>query len=204
MKKKWDKRKVNDAPGKPRRTRTQLPCAADGLRARARSQTLAETVGGAEGGVAKVGLEGNVPVTFTQGNDTISTMAYVGQPLSAVASQCGQYIKYQCRKGECGTCEVRIDGQWTRTCVTKVPPLGKGESLDVHVRGSMIKTAKSSRFYSFKSIITGLKNNVLGMVGFVREGRRSKAAFNDRINAEKELLEKVRAKKAAREAQGKQ
>ena len=169
------------------------------------AQTLAETTGGAsDHGEAGVGLIGDVPVTFTQNNETISTKAIVGQPLSEVASQCGQYIKYQCRKGECGTCEVRVDGQWIRTCVTKVPPVAKGEAFEVHVRGSMIKTAKASRFYSLKSIISGAKNNLLGMVGFVREGRRSGDNFKHRIDSEKELLEKVKARKAARLAQQQQ
>ena len=164
-----------------------------------RAQTLAEKAGGiAQFGEDAVGLIGNVPVTFTQGNETIATKAIVGQPLSEVASQCGQYIKYQCRKGECGTCEVRINGQWTRTCVTKVPHVAQGETFAVHVRGSMVKTAKSSRFYSFKSIIAGAKNNLLGMVGFVREGRRSSSSFKHRIDSEKELLEAVKARKAAR------
>jgi len=171
------------------------------------AQTLAETEGGVgDKGNGAVGLVGNIPVTFTQGNSTIDTVAIVGQPLSEVAAQCGQYIKYQCRKGECGTCAVQVDGQWTRTCVTKIPHVPKGETFAVTVRGSMIKTAKSSRFYSFKSIIAGAKNNLLGMVGFVREGRRSKNNFKDRIDAEAELLEKAKARKAARLAaeQGKQ
>lgn len=145
-----------------------------------------------------MGLIGTIPVSFTQNNETLSTMAIVGQPLSEVAAQCGQYIKYKCRKGECGTCEVRIDGQWTRTCVTKVPHMAPGETLAVHVRGSMTKTAKASRFYSFKSIIAGFKNNLLGMVGFVREGRKSTSAFQQRLDAEAELLAKAKARKAAR------
>ena len=163
------------------------------------AQTLAETTGGAaDGGEASVGLIGDIPVTFSQGNETLKTMAIVGQPLSEVAAQCGQYIKYKCRKGECGTCEVRINGQWTRTCVTKVPHVAQGETFAVHVRGSMIKTAKSSRFYSFKSILAGAKNNLLGMVGFVREGKRSQKNFNHRIDSEKELLAQAKARKAAR------
>ena len=36
-----------------------------------------------------------------------------------VAAQSGQYIKYQCKKGQCGTCEVRVDGKWIRTCVSQ-------------------------------------------------------------------------------------
>merc|ERR1712167_353633 len=100
-----------------------------------RRQTLAETTGGSsDRGSAEVGLTGTIPITFTQANTTLNTMAMVGQPLGDIAAQCGQYIKYKCRKGECGTCEVRIDGQWTRTCVTKVPYVPKGETFEVHVR----------------------------------------------------------------------
>ena len=44
--------------------------------------------------------------TKTSGNETTRTMAIAGQPLKEVAAQAGQYIKYQCGKGECGTCEV--------------------------------------------------------------------------------------------------
>jgi len=162
-------------------------------------KTLAETAGGIEDhGSSAVGLVGNIPVTFTQGNQTLNTMAIPGQPLSEVAAQCGQFIKYKCRKGECGTCEVRVDGQWTRTCVTKVPHVAPGETFAVHVRGSMKKTAKASRFYSFKSIIAGARNNLLGMVGFVRDSRKSKSAFTDRLDAEEELIQAAKVRKAAR------
>ena len=109
---------------KKRRTHTRLPLTCSGawpIMRVARSQTLAETTGGAsDRGAAAVGLVGTIPVEFTQGNDTVSTMAFVGQPLSEVAAQAGQFIKYKCRKGECGTCAVRVDGEWIRTCTVKV------------------------------------------------------------------------------------
>ena len=107
-------------------------------------QTVAESIGGADAqGASAVGLTGTIPVEFSHGNDTIKTMAFVGQELSAVraarcwpplvpsrayatghtpeqvAAQSGQYIKYQCKKGQCGTCEVRVDGKWIRTCVSQ-------------------------------------------------------------------------------------
>ena len=116
----------------------------------------------------------------------MSTMAFAGQPLKEVAAQAGQYIKYQCGKGECGTCEVcvfparhctlwatrfarrpvarllshsfvrccrqvRVDGNWIRTCSVKVPFVPKGEQYSVYVRPSMVpKGKKSSRFFSFR------------------------------------------------------
>ena len=116
-----------------------------------RPQTLAETQGGAkDAGFAQVGLDGTIPVVFSQGNDTLSTMARQDQPLSQVAAQAGQYIKYKCGKGECGTCEVRVNGQWIRTCSVKVPYVPPGESYEVFVRASMTKTKKSSSFFSFR------------------------------------------------------
>lgn len=149
-------------------------------------------------GAASVGLEGTIPVVFEQGNETRRTMANPGDPLSAVAVQAGQFIKYKCGKGECGTCEVRVDGQWIRTCSVKVPPVAKGAEYKVFVRPNMKKTKKATRFFSFSSFLAGAKNNILGMIGFVKEGRQSKKAFDDRINAEKELMEKVKARKAAK------
>mmetsp|Transcript_17685 Transcript_17685/g.49545 ORF Transcript_17685/g.49545 Transcript_17685/m.49545 type:complete len:401 (-) Transcript_17685:643-1845(-) len=166
------------------------------------TQTLAEKEGGADIlGAAGVGLTGTIPVVFRQGNDTLTTMATAGQPLSSVAAQAGQYIKYKCRKGECGTCAVRVDGQWIKTCSVSIPFVPEGESYEVFVRGTMVKPSKSSRFFSFKSFIAGFRNNFLGMVGFVKEGplsRKGKENFSERINAERELAAKVAARKAAR------
>ena len=166
-------------------------------------QTLAETTGGAASqGHAAVGLSGTIPVVFEQGNNTEAarTMALSGQPLSEVAAQAGQFIKYKCRKGECGTCEVRVDGQWIRTCTATVPFVELGSEYRVHVRASMAKAKKSSRFFSPASFVAGFKNNVLGMVGFVREGRKSESHFRERIVAERALMEQVKARKAARDA----
>lgn len=123
-------------------------------------------------------------------------MALAGQPLSEVAAQAGQYIKYKCGKGECGTCEVRVDGQWIRTCSVQVPYVAPGEEYNVHVRPSMAKAKSSGRFFSFRSFIAGAKNNILGMVGFVKEGRASRARFQERIGAEEELAKLVAMRKA--------
>lgn len=100
----------------------------------------------------------------------------------------------------------------------------------VFVRGTMLKPTKSSRFFSVKSFFSGFKNNLLGMVGFAKEGPLSRKGkvratvtraacsrrgcrdatmplaahqevFNDRINAEREIAVKVAARKAAKAAQ---
>ena len=73
-----------------------------------------------------------------------------------VASQAGQFIAYKCRKGQCGTCQVRVDGQWIKTCQTRVPPAvtstetGELEPFKVEVRGSGGAVKASSRFFSFR------------------------------------------------------
>jgi hypothetical protein len=51
------------------------------------------------------GIQGTVAVVFKQGNATKTTLAQPGELLRNVASQAGQFIKYGCGKGECGTCE---------------------------------------------------------------------------------------------------
>lgn len=153
----------------------------------------------ADAGFDKVGLDGTIPVNFMQGNETLTTMARPGQPLSQVAAQAGQYIKYKCGKGECGTCEVRVDGQWIRTCTVKVPYMPPDQPYDVFVRATMTKSKKSSRFFSFRSFLAGAKNNVLGMVGFVREGRKSQNAFEERLEREKAVLAAAAARKASRQ-----
>ncbi|KAG8461205.1 hypothetical protein KFE25_002394 [Diacronema lutheri] len=162
-------------------------------------ETLADKAGGLmDKGAEAVGLIGTVPVEFVQGNNTLKTMAMANQPLSEVAAQAGQFIKYKCGKGECGTCEVRVDGQWIRTCSTRVPGLSKGEVYRVHVRGTMVQSKKSSRFFSIRSFFAGFKNNVLGMVGFVREGRKSGGRFNERLSEEARIAQIVADKKAAK------
>jgi hypothetical protein len=117
-------------PAPPRRyTSTALPAAAPSSSAPPRKkkggyepkwkkkQTLAEQTGvvvavPADGGavapvdLSKVGIKGNVLVVFKQGNATKANMAMAGQPLRDVATQAGQFIKYGCGKGECGTCEA--------------------------------------------------------------------------------------------------
>ena len=76
--------------------------------------TLTEQMG-APPAFQDVGIKGDVTVVFKQGNVTKTTLAIKGQPLRDVAIQAGQFIKYGCGKGECGTCEalyVRSSFDW--------------------------------------------------------------------------------------------
>jgi hypothetical protein len=107
-----------------------------------------KTSGQARGAVV-LGSTAAVPVVFKQGSETTETTAFVGQPISEVATQAGQFIKYKCGKGECGTCEVMINGAWVKSCVSRVPFVPEGETYTINVRASTVKAAKkSSRFFA--------------------------------------------------------
>ena len=163
--------------------------------------TLAEKLA-QEGAVIRdpkdVGLVGTVPVVFKQGNVTKTTMAIVGQPLSEVATQAGQFIKYGCGKGECGTCESLCNGQWIRPCMETVP--NTGEEIVITVKEVKNKSKSSGKFYSVRSFLFGFYNNVLGMVGFVRTRKYAKKNWQERQEYEENLKKLVAEKKAARAA----
>ena len=143
------------------------------------------------------GLAGAIQVLFKQGNATKMTRAEVGTPLSEVASQADQFIRYKCKKGECGTCEVQVNGKWVRTCVATVPYVE--DVFEVTVKPTMMKgQGKASKFYSVKSFIMGWYNNILGMVGFVKTSATEGKNFRDRLDGEDEVARLVAERKAAR------
>ncbi len=147
------------------------------------------------------GLIGTIPVVFKQGNSTKSTMALAGQPLSDVASQAGQYIKYGCGKGECGTCEALCNGKWIRPCSTSVPTdLAPGEELTILVKEIKSKSKSSGKFYSIRSFFMGFYNNLLGMVGFVKWRKAAQKNFEERMEYEDLVATRVAEKKAAKAA----
>lgn len=53
-------------------------------------------------------LLGGVDIEFKQGNKLTKTKALVGQPISEVAADADVFIKYKCKKGECGTCSIMV------------------------------------------------------------------------------------------------
>ena len=165
-------------------------------------KTLADEVGGS-GDAADTGLTGTVDVVFLQGNATKATKAIVGQPLSEVASQADQFIRYKCKKGECGTCEVQVNGKWVRTCVATVPYV-EDNLFEVTVKPTMMKgQGKASKFYSLKSFVMGWYNNILGMVGFVKTSATEGKNFRDRLDGEDEVARLVAERKAKRLAESK-
>jgi len=164
-----------------------------------KQQTLAEKMGGSgKVGFDTVGLKGTIPVVFKQGDDSISTMALPGQPLRDVASQAGQFIKYGCGKGECGTCEAMCDGKWIRPCTAVLPAaIPEGEEYVVQIKGIKSASTSSGTFFSVKSFFMGFYNNVLGMVGFVKYRQNAKENWEERQEYE-ELIKTITMEKKMR------
>jgi ferredoxin len=130
-------------------------------------------------------LPANVEVTATQGD-----------PLSAVAEAAGIEIKYKCKKGECGTCEVNVNNKWVKACQATIPKLSKGEKLTITVKPAKEVKEKPAKFFTPKSFAEGVVNNALGVYGFVTVAAKADDEFNERMRKEKELEEKVKARKS--------
>jgi len=168
-----------------------------------KKKTLAEELdAGGVKDLSQIGLKGNVAVVFKQANETKSTMAIEGQLLRDVASQAGQFIKYGCGKGECGTCECLVDGKWIRPCTTKVPAVPQGQEYVVQVKQVKSgKAASSGKFYSARSFVMGFYNNLIGMVGFVKYRRNAKNNRNERKDYEDLIRQRTLEIKTARAEQ---
>jgi 2Fe-2S iron-sulfur cluster binding domain len=148
---------------------------------------------------AQIGLKGSIPVVFRQGDDVKSTMALPGQPLRDVASQAGQFIKYGCGKGQCGTCEALVNGQWIRPCISFVPgDLAPNESFVVQVKQVKSVAKSSGKFFSVRSFFMGFYNNFLGIVGFVKYRKQAKQNWSERQEYEDLIRQKTLEKKLAR------
>jgi hypothetical protein len=164
-----------------------------------KKKTMAEDVGSAKTvGFDGVGLKGTIPVVFKQGNETKTSMAWAGQPLRDVATQAGQYIKYGCGKGECGTCECMVNGKWVRPCIITVPATAAGEEYSVQLKEASAKVVSSGKFFSFRSFIMGFWNNLLGMIGFVQTRRAARKSMDERIDYEELVKQKAAEKRAVR------
>ena len=136
-----------------------------------------------------------IQVEFQPANLIVS--AQVGDKLSDVAANAKIPINYKCKKGECGTCQVFVDGKWIKTCQTTIPPVSAGSNYVVTVKPFKEK----AKFFSPQSFLDGVVNNGLGVVGFVLEASKADNEFNARMEKEKALLEKLEAKKRLKEAE---
>jgi ferredoxin len=167
-----------------------------------KKETLADQAGGPQD-FKKIGLVGTIPVLFKQGNVTKTTMAIAGQPLRDVASQAGQFIKYGCGKGECGTCECMMDGKWVRPCTTNIPStLAPGHELVLQIKEIKNKGLSSGKFYSLRSFLMGFWNNLIGMIGFVKFRRAAKKNWDERQEYEDMILQRTIEKKRLKSQEG--
>jgi ferredoxin len=60
-----------------------------------------------------------VVIEFLPARKTVKALP--GQKLSVVAQSSGIDIKYSCKKGDCGTCSVKVNGSMARACQTSIP-----------------------------------------------------------------------------------
>lgn len=45
----------------------------------------------------------------------------IDQKISQVCNTARVKVAYNCQNGDCGTCEVKINGKKARACISKVP-----------------------------------------------------------------------------------
>lgn len=139
---------------------------------------------------------------FKQGNTTLTTKAWAGQPIRDVASQAGQYIQYGCGKGECGTCECMMNGKWIRPCVETVPAeAASAGELVLQIKATKAKTTSSGTFFSIKSFFMGFWNNILGMLGFVKFRKKANKNYDERREYEDLVAQKTMEKKLLKQQQ---
>ena len=74
----------------------------------------------------------------------------------------------------------------------------------IQVKGTSAKVVSSGKFYSIKSIILGFWNNLLGMGGLVRDRRKAKKNWQDRMDNEDRIKQLTAEKKAKKKQQSKQ
>lgn len=128
--------------------------------------------------------------------------AQEGENISDVAEKAGVKINYKCRKGECGTCQVKIDGKWVKACQSVVTAPSASTVLQICVSPKTVEetnSKKPSKFFSPASFVEGVINNGLGVVGFVMEAKKVDDSFEQRMAKEKALSEKVAAEKARKQ-----
>ena len=153
--------------------------------------------------IKKTGLGGKdtslVNVEFLPSKTIVQ--AKKGDALAAVAEKAGVEIKFKCKKGECGTCEVNMNGKWVKACQTTVPSLSAGDTAVTITVKEIIKAPEKapSKFFSPKSFVEGVVNNGLGVVGFVKVALEADDEFTARMKKEAILAEKVAAAKKAKQ-----
>lgn len=135
----------------------------------------AVSIGSKSAGAAKR----SITVEFKPSNTLVQ--AIDGENISELAAKAGVEIKHKCRKGECGTCQVRVNEKWVKACQTSVSMPDDGGILMINVKPITAKEQadqnikKKAEFFSPQSFLDGIVNNGLGVVGFV-----CKSSIHDR------------------------
>eukprot|EP00636_Phaeomonas_parva_P001821 CAMPEP_0118887958 /NCGR_PEP_ID=MMETSP1163-20130328/25477_1 /TAXON_ID=124430 /ORGANISM="Phaeomonas parva, Strain CCMP2877" /LENGTH=114 /DNA_ID=CAMNT_0006826517 /DNA_START=27 /DNA_END=371 /DNA_ORIENTATION=- len=71
-----------------------------------------------------------VEVTWENNGKTVT--ANQGEPIANVARRAGVKIKYDCKKGRCGSCEVRLNGRASaKVCQGATIPFGPSKKLKI-------------------------------------------------------------------------
>ncbi len=91
------------------------------------------------------------------------------------------------------------NGKWIRPCVAKVPQLAEGEELTLQVK-AVKKSVSSGKFFSIRSFIMGFVNNLLGMVGFVKQRRAARKNWEERQEIEDKINQLAEMKRQAASA----
>ena len=75
------------------------------------------------GPAPNAGLSKDAPTMDEEfiGNKKAKVTAYAGQKISMVANAARVPIKYNCKAGDCGTCEVNLDGKIVKACQAVLP-----------------------------------------------------------------------------------
>ena len=59
--------------------------------------------------------------------------ALPGQKISMIAQSAGVGIKYDCKRGDCGTCTISFGGKIVKACQTTLPITGSTKSYTITV-----------------------------------------------------------------------
>eukprot|EP00600_Ochromonadales_sp_CCMP1393_P009167 CAMPEP_0174973660 /NCGR_PEP_ID=MMETSP0004_2-20121128/11370_1 /TAXON_ID=420556 /ORGANISM="Ochromonas sp., Strain CCMP1393" /LENGTH=168 /DNA_ID=CAMNT_0016224143 /DNA_START=94 /DNA_END=600 /DNA_ORIENTATION=+ len=150
---------------------------------------------------SRLHMKKTTEIVFSPGNKIFH--ANVGDSFEDVALAAGVELNYNCRKGECGTCEAKVNGKWVKTCQMTVPAVPTGENMRVTVR-PLTEAAKDkkkpAKFFSPASFMEGVVNNGLGVVGFVTKALDADDEFDARMERERQQQERLAARKAANRA----
>jgi len=75
--------------------------------------------------------KGEVEVTFPQKNNKV-VKAMQGEPIGKVCQRAGARIKFDCKNGRCGTCQVRLNGRSAvKVCQGATIPGGATRKLKI-------------------------------------------------------------------------